>query len=514
MKKIFRNLLALVGLFGLIFTGCKKDLDLSPVSTLSDASYWQTPDQFDAFVSGIYTRFRGHNSNFQYLGELRSDIFGTDPGSTATFTGEATQGLERMWLQTLDADNPGVGNFGDFYSNINQINLLIQKINSTSILSEAKKKNYLAMSYGMRAFYYFQMYRTWGKCIIQTEPTTTVDIANLAKAASSESEVLALIQSDINLSNANFGTDYTFNASNKKGFWSKAATQMLKAEVYLWTAHRSGGMADATIAKTALTEIQSNVALSLLPNFGDVFSSANKDNSEIIFASRNKLNEATLGFISNYVPQTSLIVNFYDSIGNRKFDVTTDNYGGLLRAPTKIATHRKFNNLDLRKNLTLQAAYNKNTATNAYTVAGVFLKKYQGEQNAGSRSYTNDFPIYRYADLLLLLAEAKVILGESPATEINLVRARAYGANYSVTTLGYPNQAVDVNANESILRERFFEFIGEGKRWYDLRRMGDAYVYEYTTITAATSYKLLWAIDRNTLTNNRALAQNPGYPNF
>lgn len=513
MKTIFRNVLVLLSLSGLIFTGCKNELDLSPVSSLSDASYWQTADQYDAFVNGVYTRFRSHNSNFQYLGELRSDIFGTDPGSTATFTGEATQGLERMWLQTLDADNSGVSAFGGFYTNINQINLLIEKLNESSILPDSKKKNYLGMAYGLRAFYYFQMYKTWGKTIIQTEPTTSVDVSNLAKAASSEADVMALIKADIDLSNSNFGTNYAFDVKNKKGFWSKAATQMLKAEVYLWNAHRSSSIADVTTAKTALTDIQANVALSLLPNFADVFSTANKDNNEIIFSSKNKLDEATLGFIGNYVPQTGLIVNFYDSVGNRKFDVTTDNYGGLLRAPTKVATYRKFNNLDLRKNLTIQAAYTKNTA-GAYVIAGAFLKKYQGEQNAGNRAYTNDFIIYRYSDLLLLLAEAKVMLGESPLAEINLVRARGYGANYNVATLGYPNQTVDANANEAILKERFLEFIGEGKRWSDLRRMGDSYVYEYTTISSATAYKLLWPLDRSTLTNNRALVQNPGYPVF
>lgn len=513
MKKIFRNIGLVIGLFGLTLSGCKNGLDLSPVSSLSDASYWQTADQFDAFVNGVYARFRGHNSSFQYLGELRSDIFGTDPGSTATFTGEATQGLERMWLQTLDGDNAGVSAFGGFYSNINQINLLIQKLNSTSILADAKKKNYLAMAYGLRAFYYFQMYRSWGKVIIQTEPTTTVDVANLAKPASSEAEVMALIKADIDLSNNNFGTSYAFDSKNKKGFWSKAATQMLKAEVYLWNAHRSGGNADATVAKTALTEIQSNVTASLLPNYADVFSTTNKDNNEIIFASKNKLDEATLGFIGNFVPQTGLIVNFYDSLANRKFDVATDNYGGLLRAPTKIATYRKFSNLDVRKNISIQAAYAKNTA-GAYTIAGAFLKKYLGEQNAGNRVYTNDYVIYRYADLLLLLAEAKVMLGENPATEINLVRARGYAANYNVATLGYPNQTVDSNPTEAILKERFLEFVGEGKRWYDLRRMGDTYVYEYTPVTAATAYKLLWPLDRGTLTNNRALNQNPGYPVF
>ena len=514
MRTNIRNIITIIGISTLALSACKKDLDLTPISNLSDASYWQTPDQFDAFVSGVHTRFRSHNTSFERLGDLRSEIFGTDPGSTATFTGEATQGLERMWLQTLDPDNPGVTNFGGFYDNINQINLLIDKLNTTTIVSDATKKNYLGMAYGMRAFYYFQLYRSWGKAIIQTEPTKTIDVASLSKPASTADEVLAFIKADIDLSNNNYENDYTFSAKSKKGYWSKSATQMLKAEVYLWTANRTGGGQDATTAKTALTDIQSNaLGLSLLPNFADVFAASNKDNNEIIFASRNRLNEATLTFIGDFVPQTSLIVNFYDSIANRKFDVTTDNYGGLLRAPVKIATYRMYSDLDLRKNLTIQSAYSK-TATGTYTIAGAFLKKYQGEQNANARAYTNDFPIYRYADLLLMLAEAKVLLGESPATEINMVRARAYGVNYNVATLGFPNQAIDANPKEAILQERLFEFIGEGKRWYDLRRMGDNFVYAHTNLTAAQAYKLLWPIDRLTLTNNRSLQQTEGYPLF
>jgi hypothetical protein len=267
MKKNIRYILAMVGISTVMFGACKKSLDLNPISNLSDASYWKTPDQYDAFVSGVHSRFRAHNANFEYLGEMRSGIYGTDPGTTAAFTGEATQGLERMWQHTLDTDNPGVSNFGGFYDNINQLNLLIAKLNTSTVLTDVVKNNYLGIAYGMRAFYYFQLYRTWGQVIIQTEPTVTLDVANLAKAASSEAEVMALIKADIDVSNTNFGTDYSFSTKVKKGYWSKSATQMLKAEVYLWTAHRTGGPADATIAKTALTEIQANVAgLNLLPS--------------------------------------------------------------------------------------------------------------------------------------------------------------------------------------------------------------------------------------------------------
>jgi hypothetical protein len=367
------------------------------------------------------------------------------------------------------------------------------------------------MAYGMRAFYYFQLFKSWGKVIIQTEPTTSIDIADLQKPASGTDSVMALIKSDIDKSLNSFGNDYSFR--NQKGYWSKAATLMLKAHVYLWTAHRNGGTADAQTALDALSDIQTNIpSLKLVPDYADVFASDNKGNEEVIFTIHNELNESSLPFAGTFAPQTGLIIAYYDSVEDRQFNVTDDNWGGLLRAPIQISTFRKFKDKDSRKWASITAAYTRENGQ--YKIAGCFVSKYQGEQNAGSRVYTNDYPIYRYAGLLLLKAEAEVILGQDPSHEINLVRTRAYGSDYDPNTVGYPNQPIDNNPEEAILQERYFEFIFEGKRWYDLRRMGDQYVYKYTSIEPSESYKLLWPVDRNTLTNNPALEQNPGYPKF
>lgn len=511
MKKIFKYILLSAGVI-IFASSCNKKLDLAPVSSISDANFWQTAEQFDAFVVGIHSRFRGHTSAFQALGELRSDIFGTEPGSAGTFSGEATQGLERFWQQTLSLDAPGVSNFGGFYSNIVQLNLLIDKLNNTTVVTAANKNYYLGLAYGMRAYYYFQMTRAWGDVVIQTDPITSLDVSNLAKAASPAADVMTLIKSDIENSLTSYGSDYSFR--NTKSYWSKAATQMLKAEVFLWTAHRGGGTTDATSAMNALTDIQTNISsLSLQSSFANVFASANKGNSEIIFAIRNGLNENSLPFAGTFYPQTALLANYYDSLGNRRFNVTQDNWSGLLRAPIPVSTFRKFNDQDSRKWFSIQPAYNSPSA-GVYVIVGAFVKKYEGEQNLGSRVYTNDFPIYRYADLLLLKAEAKVLLSQSPATEINLVRARGYGANYVVALHAFPNQAIDVDAKQALLQERLYEFVFEGKRWHDLRRFGDSYVFQYTSVIPSEAFKVLWPIDRNSLTNNRELVQTPGYPAF
>lgn len=511
MKKIFK--ITFLGIaIGLGMTACNTSLDLAPISSISDANYWKTADQFDAFISGVHSRLRSHNANIQALGEMRSDIFGTEANSASTFTGEATQGLERMWQHTLDLDNSGVSNFGGFYTNIVQLNLLISKLNTTNIVSTTNKNYYLGIAYGMRAYYYFHLYRTWGSVVIQTEPVLSIDIANLAKEASPESAVMDLIKSDIDKSIASFGSDYSFR--NNKGYWSKAASLMLKAEVSLWNSQRGGGVADATTALNALNEIRTNIPnLTLLPSFSNVFASNNKGNNEIIFAIRYVLNEASMGFVSSsFVPQTGLISNFYDLNGSRQFNVNVDNWSGLLRAPVRIATFKKFDEADTRRLSSIQPAFEKRST--GFELVGCFTNKFQGEQNAGSRVYTNDYPIYRFADLLLLTAEAKILLGQDPSTEINQVRARAYGANYVASKYGFPNQARDKDPKNAILDERLFEFIFEGKRWYDLRRFGNSYVFANTTLSTNEAYKVLWPIDRNSLTNNRSLVQTTGYPSF
>jgi hypothetical protein len=505
MKKIsFPILLSM--LLSLATSCSKTELDLSPVSSITDSNFWKSAEQWESFVVGIHARLRVHTYNLFVLGGMRADEFGE-----TSFGGESTNNRERLWLNTINVSNPGVSSYGDFYSNINQINLLIQKTEETTLLPEASKSYYLGQAYGMRAFYYFHLLRTWGDVIIHETATTTFDLNALAKAASPAADVMALIKSDLSKSEAAFGTNYTIKLN--KAIWSKSATLMLKAETYLWSSKRlNGGTADAAIAKTALTDIQQNVpAFGLLPNYKEVFGYATKGNKEIIFAIRNELNEYNFmgGEFMSFLPQINYIGNYYDSLSKAKIDVQKDLVGGTggFQAPIKKSTYRSFSNEDSRKYASIQGAF---SLTNGeYVLAGCFVSKYQGIINAGSRVMVDDYPVYRYADLLLMLAEAKIALGEDPATEINLVRQRAYGNNYKLAVHGYPNQPGDKDLSEMILRERYFEFIGEGKRWYDLRRFGKEYVFKYTTVTE--EYKLLWPVDLTTLTNNKALKQTPGY---
>jgi hypothetical protein len=118
--------------------------------------------------------------------------------------------------------------------------------------------------------------------------------------------------------------------------------------------------------------------------------------------------------------------------------------------------------------------------------------------------------LYRYADVLLLLAEAKTKLGEDPSAEIAQIRTRAYGAAAAPV---FVNGSITSNMN-AILDEYLREFIGEGKRWWALRRAGDNFVYatiKPAYLSPTTTAKLTLPISTSMLNNDPLLTQTAGY---
>lgn len=508
-----------------MMTFCQCDsLDLQPESSISDNNYWKSSDHFNAFNTGIHSLLRLRSYNLFALGEPRADIYGDIP-----FGGEATQGAERLPYNTINASFAGIDAYGSLYETLNQVNMMIKRTEETTLLEEGEKNYYLGEAYGMRAFIYFHLLRSWGDVVLVTEPTMgqELDISNLAKAASPAADIMAQIKQDISASENAFGSDYSYKYG--KGYWSKSATMILKGEVYLWSGRQmEGGSADYATAKEALQDLKQNGNLRLLSDFSDVFSYTNKENDEIIYAFKSVKDEYTMwnGTWRQYmIPQRNYMDQFCDENGTLFSEMEGYNLNGLIRFQIKKEHYWKtFRTEDTRRLKTLTGVYRKDAETGAIDYVSVFQNKFQGTNIEGSdeRAWLDDYPVYRYADALLLLAEAKALLGEDPSEEINAVRERAYGSEYfnaHKNEVAYPNdkgsfyndnpfEAGDDNVMEAILKERLREFFFEGKRWYDLRRFGKEYVVKYSS---ASEDRLLWPIDESTLTNNTALKQTPGY---
>ena len=136
--------------------------------------------------------------------------------------------------------------------------------------------------------------------------------------------------------------------------------------------------------------------------------------------------------------------------------------------------------------------------------AGARMKKYELDAAATNdgKLQTNDIVLFRYADVLLMISEAKVRNGESGNVELNEVRARA-GAS------------TDVVANlETLLAERLREFAWEGLRRQDLVRFGKftrAYTDRPQLQGEANGYTTVFPIHEDVLSLNTKLTQNYGY---
>lgn len=489
-------------------SGC---LDMEPVSSITEENMWTNEGQFTSFVNGVHGMLRDKDSqNFFILGELRSDIYSA---SSSGWTTESNK-VEEITANLLSEQRPGLTNYANLYTNINQINLFIKKANETSILSPEDKAYYLGGMYGLRAFYYFHLLRSWGSVVWQEEPSLGFEIDNLSKPAVSEAEIMKHIKDDITASENSFADDYSFRSN--RSLWSKPATLVLKAEVYLWSSHQmNGGTADAQTALNALNDLQAKTTnIGLETNFADVFDYENKANKEMIFTLHNDYKESTEGMFNggwrnNMVPQQNTLKSYYASATGDKFDL---NFNGNVYYPLNIDIYSNvFNDdLDTRKEATLKAAYEKQD--NQYIYKGCFAYKFKGMTVEGDsyRTFADDYPIYRYADVLLLKAEAKALTGGDPSTEINDIRQRAYGNNYNAATMSYGKMVGDEEGiNEVLLKERLKEFMFEGKRWYDLRRFGKDYVMKYSSLK--NENHLLWPLDKDTMTDNPALEQTKGY---
>ena len=504
MKKKLYTLIALAFTV-LPFSSC---LDIDPESELTDQTMWQSEGQFDAFTVGVHSDLRNKAWNCLLLGEVRSDIYST--AESAKFGGVASK-VFRFATNTLDETNYGIGNYADFYYNINQINLFIMKAQESGVLPEAKRNYYLGQMYGLRAFYYFHLLRSWNNVVWNDQPSLSFEIGKLDRPVTPAAEIMANIKKDIETSLECFGKDYSFKRN--KNYWSKAATLMLKAEAYLWSSRQmNGGKGDAESALSALKDIQTNVSsLKLMDNYKDIFAYSHKMNSEIIFAlhyeEENGENEMLSGeYRMNYCLMKGDLGKWYDIDGN-KIDTKVDNFDGVGYYLLNNNLLDSFNKNDSRRLTTIKPLYDKNKnfiANIAY--------KYQGRNRSGEdvRTMCDDYPIYRYADLLLMIAEAKSLTGGDPTAEINQIRKRAFGENYN-EEVAYPNQEIDKDVNEAILKERFLEFMLEGKRWYDLRRFGNEYVFKYTTANPNYPGRLIWPIDVQTMVKNPAIHQTEGY---
>lgn len=507
--KDFKYTLRIICAFSFVcMIGCKNKLDeVVPQTALNEKLIMEDPNAARALHHGTYSHFRRYTATLMQLGEMRSEIW-----ADGVFPETADGTLASLYTHNIDVDNIPIGNFGAFYGSIYVLNNELRLI-SKSNLPEAEKNRFMAEAYGLRAFVYYTLLKTWGGVPLTTEVVSGLDdLGGLYKERSSPEVIMNQIKADIEQSLDLFAGNNALPV--KRVLWNRIATLTLKGDVYLWSGTlMGGGDADLNIAKQALEQVVAleGTNFGLNATYADNFDATKKENNkEIIFAINYEQNQ-----VVNTAFNGSFLINVAmtaDRLDNGTGPTVTSVYPlavGQNRVGMSVAMLQKLrsNASDRRINASFRAFYQSGASSHK----GVILLKYIGREVSGVRVYDNDFPIYRYADVLLMLAEAKAKLSISPKSEIDKIRQRAYGPSYTQ----YVNGTQDQNI-EAILEEQLREFIGEGKRWWALRRAGDKWVFHYIDprfLTEATKYKFLLPITRAQLESDPKLTQTPGYIN-
>ncbi|MBL7736957.1 MAG: RagB/SusD family nutrient uptake outer membrane protein [Chitinophagaceae bacterium] len=496
MKKLNHILFSAL-IASLLMPSCKKALELQPISQISNSSFWKTGDDAAGAMNGMYVNLRaemldGNLSCLFFLGDMRSDLL-----STGMLTGPTA-----IYQNTLNPSNT-TSDWSTYYTLIHSANLILKYVPNIDPItfSSYSKNDILAQAHAMRAYAYFVLVRTWGDLPLVTEPTESS--ANTQKPRSSKEEVFKLIKSDLDSSVALFPNN---NLPVGRNIWSLPSVNALKADVYLWTGKRlNGGMADFNTALAALNQVQT-ADVQLLPDYADVFNYNNKGNKEILMTINFKQFESpgNNAFRLSYFPPELFSADFDD---DSKAEIGT--FGGSLGFQIADWIRPQFMVDDSRRNATFYELYKTDPITGDKSFFVSIQTKFRGAIVNGTRLFLNDYPIYRYSDVLLMKAEAKNALGQDPSIEMDMVRQRAYGSDFSSHV--FVNGDMEQN-DEAILKERLLEFALEGKRWWDLVRFGKVFEKVPSLQSRAGSdYLLLFPISANTLSLNPNLTQNPGY---
>jgi hypothetical protein len=476
------------------------ELDMQPESQLTYNGFWESEEAVKAAHTGIMAAYRGYADTFWQMGELRSDVWG---GNTI----ESPYGTDLI-ENNISSTVVHFSNWANFYGFIHYLNDFIKNAPSVTFARPSDLNHLLGQVYGIRAHVYYTMVRAWGDVPISIEPLLEVDLVKLKKPRSPKSEVMQLIKSDIAKSLEYFGDDNTLWLG-RNVFWSKGATLALKGDVYLWSGKvLGGGNADFTEALTALNAVTGFE----LVTWDKLWGQGNENNKEFIFAFDYQKDQAG-NFYGNFTGRAVDIRPMFDDSGNAMTGYVIN--GASRYGPTDKILLLIDDVNDARRNTFLRL-YSDGVGHIPYvagesTYQGAVLNKFLGIVDVDNlRKDYNNVPVYRYADVLLMLAEAKNNLSQDPSQEINAVRQRAYGVNYG-PAYTYVNGSPAVNA-KAILDERLKEFIGEGKRWWDLVRAGGTSVFdEVATMTPGEAYKIYYSISQSMLANDSELVQTEGY---
>lgn len=425
----------------LAIMSCKKSfLDLSDPTKKTADKFYQNEQEIQQAVSGAYSSLQDHVNSQYIFAEMPSDntTIQLDPSDRGQ-----TDRVEAYEFWNVTATNVNVANlYNQCYNALYNINFALSKISGVTAISEKKKNQYQGELEFIRAYYYFNLVRYFGPVVLITQPLANASDA-FKTERSAENVVYDQIIKDLSDAAAKLPAKGGYTAADI-GRASKGAALGLLGKVYLT-------LKDYPKAESTLRQVLT-LGYALVGDYASVFDPTNKNNNESLFEVQyqggNNLGEWS-SFIYVFAPRGSEgAVTGFPTSRPQGWNIPT----------RSIIT--EFEPNDKRKAVSLKEGYTNSSGT---FVAIPFVNKYNHPHTIVGRTDDN-WPVLRYADVLLMLAEAvNEQSGPGNAYQyINQVRARA-----GLAALGGLGQET---FRAAIRHERRVELAFENDRWFDLKR--------------------------------------------
>lgn len=441
--------------------------DLEPASSVTIDKVYKTASDYNVAVIGCYAKLQSQVNFYTECCEYRSDNLSL---------GAPTAGTQDRYDIDHFTEKPSNGILSSYWANFNnnvyRCNLLLDQIDGANF-AENLKKQYKGEAMFIRALNYFNMYRIWGGVPATKHVVSAAEALKVARY--SDEQMFDLIAGDLKEIVDNNYLPETYSSADM-GRATSGAAKALLGKVYLtfqkWTE-----------AKDILSQLIGKYQL--VSPIAQVFDVDNKNNNEIIFAVH--FNKEIEGEGHSY----------WYNLTNASDD--TNQTSSLLNT---------FPTGDARKDLITYVQVEKNVR---------LMNKFYDTKSPTFKTVGNDQILLRYADVLLMYAEALNEIqydaseGSLALKYLNAVRQRAGISNLTAKQL--PTQE---KFRKGILVERQREFPYEGQRWFDLVRMGFAKSVMAENGVEIKDYQLLFPIPQQEIEkvgNKSILWQNPGYDN-
>lgn len=485
MQRIYKLLL----IVGSLSVSCNK-LSEDPDSIISAAQFYKTESDASAAVAAVYSTLNSDPAgDFPIYGRNLNLLTGNGSDDQVFSPSNTNPDVRALGTATYVATNDRVKkSWQQHYYGISRANVAIDNIPGIPF-DTALRSQLVREAKFIRALLYFNLVRFHGDVPLILHDPATVDVNQLKVPRTSKDSVYRQIIADLtdaaNLPRAFTGAD--------KGRATSGAAHGLLAKVYVTRRQWSA----------ALTELQQVISggygYDLFDNYQDAFQKATKNGKEHLFS---------VQFETNLGARNS--TQFLSSSNFNSFNVAV--YPGDLPSDS---LYPLFDEHDTRRSVTFfTQLYNAATGKTVDFGAPRFAKfiDYSLSPLTNQAQSGVNYPVLRYADILLLYAETLNEINGGPGADaymaINRVRRRA-----QIDDL--PTGLNQSQFREAVFLERRKEFIQEGNRWFDLARRGGNYLYDalrkLPAKTGAAVKDTLYPIPQSERDLNPLLTQNPGW---